>query len=99
MIEETAVKKGLSLWSELENLQKKKTELECGLISLEERSKILEQKLKESEGRVNTLMELLKTKNEVAERLETTIVDLERKLKKPEKESEKTLEVALASTN
>ena len=89
----------MSLWSELENLQKKKTELECELISLEERSKILEQKLKDHESRVKTLMEQLNTKNDAAERLESTIVDLERKLKKPEKESEKTLEVALASTH
>ena len=93
------MEKGLSLWSELENLQKKKTELECGLISLEERSKILEQKIKEQEGRVNTLLEQLKTKNDATERLESAIIDLERKLKKPEQESEKTLEVALASTN
>jgi len=78
----------LSLWHELENLQKKKADLEDQLISLEERSKILEQKLKDQEERVHVLIDQLKSKTQVVEKLESTIIELEKKLKKPEREPE-----------
>jgi chromosome segregation ATPase len=78
----------LSLWSDVENLQKKKAELEDQLVSLEERSKILEQQLKNHEERMQMLTEQFKVLNEAMEKLESAVIDLVKKLKKPEKEPE-----------
>ena len=88
----------MSLWNELDTIQKKKTDLEFQLTSLEERSKILEQKLKDQEEHANRLMEQLKSNGDVIGRLESTITDLERRLKKPETDPGKMLEVPLVPT-
>lgn len=88
----------MSLWNELDTIQKKKTDLESQLISLEERSKALEQKLKEQEEHMNRLMEQFKNNSEAIGKLEFTITDLERRLKKPEAEPGMMLEVPLVPT-
>jgi len=84
----------LSLWHDIENLQKKKAELEDQLVSLEERSKILEQQLKNQAERMQTLAEQLKILNDAMDKLESTAIELDKKLRRPEKQPE----IAIALT-
>lgn len=88
----------MSLWSELDSIQRKKTDLECQLTSLEERSKTLEQKINEQAEHVDRLMEQLKSNGEIIGKLESAVMDLERRLRKPEMEPKKMLEAPLVPT-
>jgi chromosome segregation ATPase len=72
----------LTLWHEIEDLQKKKAELEFQLRSIEEKEKTLEERarLLEEKLAIQQLEEKLKTKTEAVEKLETKINELEQKL-------------------
>jgi hypothetical protein len=83
----------LSLWQELEVLQKKKSELDGQLLSLgkkektlEERMKIVEEGLGLQEMRAHKLEVQLKDKHEEIGNLESRIAGMEKILKKPVKE-------------
>lgn len=72
----------LSLWHEIEDLQKKKAELEFQLHSVEEKEKTLEERarLLEEKLAIQQLEEKLKIKAESVEKLESRINELEQKL-------------------
>jgi predicted RNase H-like nuclease (RuvC/YqgF family) len=72
----------LTLWHEIEDLQKKKAELEFQLHSIEEKEKTLEERarLLEEKLAIQQLEEKLKTKTEVVEKLETKVNELEQRL-------------------
>jgi uncharacterized protein YhaN len=85
------VKSQLSLWQNLDTLQKRKTELEEQLNSLNEKAKglahaleqmmkIVEQTLENQEGRLHKLEEQIKEKSEAVSKLESSIVELEQTL-------------------
>ena len=83
----------LSLWQELEVLQKKKSELDGQLLSLgkkektlEERMKIVEEGLGLQEMRAHKLEVQLKDKHEEIGNLESRIAGMEKILKNPVKE-------------
>lgn len=83
----------LSLWQDLETLQKRRTELEAQLNSSSDRAKTLEETLKAVEAelgvqeeRVRRLEEQLKDRHEAMNKLESRIVGLEKILKKPNEE-------------
>lgn len=72
----------LTLWHEIEDLQKKKAELEFQLRSLGEKEKSLEEKarLLEEKLAIKELEQKLKLKTESIEKLEARINDLEQRL-------------------
>jgi uncharacterized coiled-coil protein SlyX len=81
------------LWQELEVLQKKKLELDGQILSLgekektlEERMKVIEEGLGLQEERVQKLEVQLKDKHEAMSKLDSRIAGLEKILKKPAKE-------------
>ena len=76
----------MSLWHEIEDLQKKKAELEFQLHSIEEKEKTLAERARMLEEKlaIHELEEHLKIKNETVEKLESRVRDLERRLKEPE---------------
>jgi len=80
----------LSMWHELEDIEKKKAELEFQLCSMAEKERTLEERAKILEERlvIQELEEHLKVKHEVVERLEFKIRDLEKRLEGPIKELE-----------
>ena len=88
----------MSLWQDIENLKKKKAELEDQLVSLEERSKILEQQLKNQAERMQTLAGQLKILNEAMDKLESTVIEIDKKIKRPEKQQEMQPEISIALT-
>jgi len=88
----------LSLWQDIENLQKKKAELEDQLISFEERSKILEQQLRNQAERMQKLAEQLKILNDAMDKLESAAIELDRRIKRPEKQQEMQPEIHVALT-
>jgi len=88
----------LSLWQDIENLQKKKAELEDQLVSFEERSKILEQQLRNQAERMQKLAEQLKILNDAMDKLESAAMEIDRKIKRPEKQLETQPEISLALT-
>lgn len=73
---------GLTLWHEIEDLQKKKAELEFQLHSLEEKEKILEERarLLEEKLAIKELEQKVRIKTESIEKLESRISDLEHRL-------------------
>ena len=68
------------------------------MVSLEERSKILEQQLKNHAERMQTLAGQLRILNEAMDKLESTAIELDKKLKRPEKQPEKQPEISIALT-
>jgi len=81
----------LSLWQELDGLQKKKAELDGQLASISDREKAIEERLrtvedevKNKEDRVHTLEVQLKERDETVSDLESRIADMENMLKKPQ---------------
>ena len=74
----------MPLWHEIEDLQKKKAELEFQLHSIEEKEKTLEERarLLEEKLAIQQLEEKLRLKMEAVENLEARINELERKLKR-----------------
>ena len=88
----------MSLWQDIENLQKKKAELEDQLIAFEERAKILEQQLRNQAERMQTLAGQLKILNEAMDKLESAAVELDRKIKRPEKQQEMQPQISVALT-
>jgi predicted RNase H-like nuclease (RuvC/YqgF family) len=72
----------LTLWNEIEDLQKKKAELEFQLHSIEEKEKTLEEKarLLEEKLAIQQLEQKLKIKTETVEKLESRINELEQNL-------------------
>ena len=97
--------KNLSLWQELESLQKKRTELDDQLLSVVEKEQNFLERMTiiiegiEIQGEHMRELELqLKDKYEAVSRLESRIVELEKTLKKPEKElMEMTVQTAAIS--
>ena len=83
--------KYLSAWHELEDLQKKRAELEFQLHSLEEKERTLEEKAKIMQEKlaIQELEEHLKIKHEAVEQLESKIMELEKKIKEQEKKQER----------
>jgi hypothetical protein len=88
--------KKLSLWQELEGLQKKKAEFEGQFNSfgekaktMEERMKVIQEGLGLQEERVRKLEVQLKDKHDAMNKLESKIAGLEKILKKPVKEPAK----------
>ncbi len=69
----------MSLWQEIEGLQKRKAELDSQFQSIEVHLKALEARLKIME-------EQLKDRNEAINNLESQIAELEKTMKKPAKE-------------
>ncbi len=87
----------MTLWKEFDLLQKKKAELDSQLLSISEKEKTLEDRLRIVEARAQEEMALqeenihnlelrLKEKHEAIDNLESKIAYLEEKLKKPMKE-------------
>ena len=72
----------LTLWHEIEDLQKKKAELEFQLRSLEEKEKTLEERarLLEEKLAIKELEQKLRIKTESIEKLEFRISELEQRL-------------------
>jgi|GEM_PF-1499027 predicted RNase H-like nuclease (RuvC/YqgF family) len=72
----------LTLWHEIEDLQKKKAELEFQLRSLEEKEKTLEERarLLEEKLAIKELEQKLRIKTESIEKLESRIGELEQRL-------------------
>lgn len=70
----------LSVWHELEDLQKKRAELEFQLHSLEEKERTLEEKARIMQEKlaIQELGEHLKIKHDAVEQLETKIMELEK---------------------
>ena len=86
----------MSLWQELESLQKKKAELDSQFHSFVEQVKTFEGSLKVIDGglgiqeeRVHKLEVQLKDKHEAVNKLESRVAELEKTLKKPMKEPSK----------
>lgn len=75
----------LTLWHEIEDLQKKKAELEYQLRSLEEKERTLEERarLLEEKLAIKELEQRLRIKTESIEKLEARINDLEQRLGAP----------------
>ena len=83
----------MSLWQELEELQRKKAEVQGQIHSFGEQVSALEERMKTIEGglgiqeeRMHTLETLLKDKHEAISKLESKATGLEKILKKPAKE-------------
>ncbi|MEM3617081.1 MAG: hypothetical protein QXJ31_04125 [Candidatus Bathyarchaeia archaeon] len=72
----------LTLWHEIEDLQKKKAELEFQLHSLEEKEKTLEERarLLEEKLAIKELEQRVRIKTESIEKLESRINELEQRL-------------------
>lgn len=84
----------MSLWQQLEGLKKKKADLEGELLSLEQKEKTLEERTKIlveglaiQEERMRKFEVQLKDKHEAVNMLESKMMELEKTLKKPVKES------------
>ncbi len=81
---------GMSTTAELEQLQKKKTELENEWASLEQREKSMGESIKilKEKMAVHDLQEKVKAKRAFVEQLESTKKDLEQKLSSPQEKRE-----------
>jgi len=93
MAQKVLGEKNLSLWQDIEGLQKKKKELDGQLHSIDEKQKILEEKMKAiekgigiQEERTNKLDAQLNEKQETLGKLESKIAEMELILKNPRKE-------------
>jgi len=76
----------MSNWREIQDLQRKKAEMEFQLHSLTEKETMLEEKARMLEERLamQDLEERLKVKHDCVENLENRVTDLEKRLKEQE---------------
>lgn len=91
----------LTLWQEIQDLKKKKAELEFQLHSIEEKEKTLEEKAKllEEKWEIHQLEEKIKIKTDGIQKLESRINELEQKLGKSETTTIVTPEPSPQQTN
>jgi len=73
----------LSIWNELQDLRKKKAELEFQVHSLEEKERTLLERtqLMDEQLQIQQLEDRLKTKHDTVEQLEIKIEEMERRIK------------------
>lgn len=76
----------MSVWHELEDIKRKKADLEFQLRSMEEREKALEERVKilEEKLEIQELEHHLKAKHKAVEHLESKARDLQKRLKNPQ---------------